>query len=187
MPQPRSCAGFTQKAEPRRFITDVPLTDDLQCHGATQIDIERLVSDPHCAATQFDRFPVFAHHQLVVVKSLRWLFRRRLDSLLERRRTGLRRTRESPAKHAHRAELHCSRELIAAARAGTLGIRAHVPSRSAESNAMLVRVARNRPARSLANCCPGKRTIAYCNMLARQMTFWKGIPAARVPTNRAVS
>src|ERR1700756_6013581 len=108
MSQPRSCACFTQKAKSRRFITDVPLTDDLQCDGATQIDIERLVSDPHRAATQLNRFPVFTHHQLVVVKSLRCpLLRRRVDRLLERRCAGLRCARESPAKHADWTELHC--------------------------------------------------------------------------------
>ena len=31
--------------------------------GTVQIDIERLVSDPHRTATQLDRFPVFARHQ----------------------------------------------------------------------------------------------------------------------------
>ena len=71
----RRCAGFTQKTKPCRFITEISLADDFQCHGAVQIDVERLVSDPHGTATQLDRFPVFAHHQLIVLKSLHRLFR----------------------------------------------------------------------------------------------------------------
>ena len=48
-----------------------------------QIDVERLVSDAHRTATQLDRFPVFARHQFIVLKSLRRLFRCRLDCILE--------------------------------------------------------------------------------------------------------
>ena len=64
------CTGFAQKAESRRFIAEVSLADDLQSHGAAQIDVERFVSDPHRTATQLDRSPVFARNQLIVVKSL---------------------------------------------------------------------------------------------------------------------
>jgi hypothetical protein len=48
----RRRAGFAQKAKPRRFITEISLTDDFQCHGAVQIDVDRFVSDPHRTATQ---------------------------------------------------------------------------------------------------------------------------------------
>src|SRR5271165_3718922 len=78
----RRYTGFAQKPKPGGFITQVSLADDLQCHEAVQIDVERLVSHPHRATTQFERFPVFAHHQLVVVKSFRWLVRCRLDRFL---------------------------------------------------------------------------------------------------------
>jgi hypothetical protein len=44
-----------------------------------QIDVERLVSHPHRATTQFERFSVFTRHQLVVVKSFRWLVRCRFN------------------------------------------------------------------------------------------------------------
>ena len=72
---------------------------------------------------------------MVLLKSLRWLFRRRPDRALRGRRLpGLRRTRESPAKHADRAEFHCSREFIAAVAAGALGFRAHSPNRSHPRN-----------------------------------------------------
>src|ERR1700758_5504622 len=64
----RRCAGFSHKAKPSRFITEVALADDFQCHGTTQIDVERFVSDPHGASTQLDRFPVFTPGQLVVIK-----------------------------------------------------------------------------------------------------------------------
>ena len=52
--------GFAQKTKPRRFITEISFADDFQCHRASQIDVERFVSDPHRTATQLDRFPVFA-------------------------------------------------------------------------------------------------------------------------------
>ena len=64
-------AGFAQKTKPRRFITEIFFADDFQCHGAVQIDVERFVSDAHRTATQLDRFPVFARHQLIMLKSLR--------------------------------------------------------------------------------------------------------------------
>ena len=46
------------------------VADDLQRHRTVKIYVERFVSHPHRTATQLDRFPVFARHQLVVVKSL---------------------------------------------------------------------------------------------------------------------
>src|SRR6516165_2961806 len=121
----RRYPGFAQKPKPGRFITQVSLADDLQCDKAVQIDVERLVSHPHRTTTQFERFPVFARHQLVVVKSFRWLVRYRLDRFLESRLARHRRARESPAKHAYRAKFHRSRKFIAAARAGALGLRFH--------------------------------------------------------------
>ena len=83
MTNARRRAGFAQKTKPRRFITEISLADDFQCHGAVQIDVERFVSDPHRTATQLDRFPVFALHQFIMLKSLRCLFRCRLDRILE--------------------------------------------------------------------------------------------------------
>jgi hypothetical protein len=80
----RRRAGFTDKTKPRRFITEISLTDDFQCHWATQIDIERFVSDAHRAPTQLDRFPVFALHQLVVVKALGWLYGLQLEFIRSR-------------------------------------------------------------------------------------------------------
>jgi hypothetical protein len=58
------CAGFTHKAKPRRFITKISLADNFQCHGTTQIDVERFVSDAHCSSTQLERFAIFARHKL---------------------------------------------------------------------------------------------------------------------------
>jgi hypothetical protein len=40
-------AGFAQKTKPRRFITEISLTNNFQGHWAVQIDIERLISDSH--------------------------------------------------------------------------------------------------------------------------------------------
>src|SRR6516225_6115038 len=133
MPQPRRRPGFAHKAEPRRFIAEISLPDDFQCDRAAQINVEGLVCDAHRTATQFDRSPVLARHQLVVVKSPPWLVRCRLDRLLERRLAGLRRARESPAKHTHRTEFHCPGEFIAAARAGALGLRFHESDRPSKA------------------------------------------------------
>src|SRR5580700_785910 len=129
MPQPRSRTGFTQKTKPRRFITEISLADGFQCHGAVQIDVERLVSDPHRTATQLDRFSVFALHQLIVLKSLRCLFRRRLECIPRRRLAGLNVASESLAKHADRTEFHCPRKLVTTNRAGASVLRFHGPNR----------------------------------------------------------
>src|SRR5271166_5830974 len=108
MPQPCRPAGFAQKTKPRRFITEISFADDFQCHWAVQVDVERLVSDRHCTATQLHRFPVFAGDQLIVLKSLRCLFRYELDRILSRRLTGLNPVSESLAEHAYRTEFHRS-------------------------------------------------------------------------------
>ena len=130
MTNARRRARFAQKTKPRRFVTEISFADDFQCHGAVQIDVERFVSDPHRTATQLDRFPVFARHQFIVLKSLRCLFRCRLDRILgSRRLAGLNPASESLAKHADRTEFHCSRKLVTATRAGALGLRAHGPNR----------------------------------------------------------
>ena len=120
---------LAQKTKPSRFILEILFTDDLQRHRASEIDVERLVSDPHRAATQLDRFPAFARHQLVVVESLRWLVRYRLERILSRRLAGLNPTAKALTKHADRAEFHCPRESIAATRADALGHRVHAPNR----------------------------------------------------------
>jgi len=67
------------------------------------------------------------------------------------RRRACRSRHRTLAKHADRAEFQCSREFIAAARAGALGLRAHGPKRPsseilAEGNTLHGEV-RNRPAR----------------------------------------
>src|SRR5262249_33644511 len=125
----------------RRFITEIALANDFQSHGASQIDVERLVSDPHRTATQLDRFPAFARHQLVVVESLRSLVRYRLERILSRRLAGRNATAKSLPKQADRTEFHRSRKLVTAARAGALGLRAHFPNHpittSAESGTAL--------------------------------------------------
>ena len=121
---------LAQETKPRRFITEIPLADDFKRHGAVQIDVERLVSDPHCTATQLDRFPVFALRQFIMLKSLRCLFRRRLNGILgSRRLAGLNPVSKSLAKHADRTELCRSRKLVATARTGALGLRFHGPTR----------------------------------------------------------
>ena len=98
------------------FGVDYPkisFADDFQCHRASQIDVDRLVSDAHGTATKLDRFPVLASHQLVVLKSLRWLvWCCRLGRSLERRLAGFNPASKTLAKHADRTEFHRSRVLI---------------------------------------------------------------------------
>src|SRR5271165_62446 len=129
MPQLRRCAGLAQKTNPRRFITEIFFADDFQCHGAVQIDVERLVSDAHGTATQLDRSPVCARHQFIMLKSLHRLFRRWLDRFLERRLAGFNTVSKSLAKHAAWTEFHCSRKLITTDRAGASVLRFHGPNR----------------------------------------------------------
>jgi len=58
--------------------------------GHREIDVERLVSDPHCTASQLDWFSVFAHHQFIMLKALqRRLFWCRLGCFLERSSTSI--------------------------------------------------------------------------------------------------
>src|SRR4029077_12567320 len=97
--------GFAEKTKPCRFITEIAFTDDFQSHWAVQIDVERLVRDPHRAATQLERFPVFTRHQSLVLKSLLCLPRCRLECIPRRRLAGPNPAGKSHAKHAHRTEL----------------------------------------------------------------------------------
>ena len=60
MAHTRRRAGFAQETKARRFVTEILLADDFQCHGASKIDVERFVGYAHRAATQLDRSPVFA-------------------------------------------------------------------------------------------------------------------------------
>src|SRR5271165_7409498 len=134
MPQPRRRTGFAQKAKPRRFIAEVSLAYDFQCHRAVQIDVERLISDSHRTATQLDRFAVFALYQFIVLKSLHRLFQCRLDHLFgSRRLAGLNPASESFAQDADRTEFHRSRKLVTAARAGASVLLFHAPNRPSDA------------------------------------------------------
>ena len=46
MAKTRRRARFAQKTKPSRFVTEIFFVDDFQCHRASQIDVERFVSDP---------------------------------------------------------------------------------------------------------------------------------------------
>src|SRR5215510_3253525 len=130
MPKTGCRPRLAQKAKPRRFITKVSLANDFQCHGTTQIDIERLVSDAHRTATQLDWFPVVARHQFIMLKALQRLYWCRLGRFLKRRLAGRNHVSETLAKHADRTEFHCSRKLVTAAWADASGLRAHGPNRA---------------------------------------------------------
>jgi hypothetical protein len=43
--------GLAKKTKPCRLISEISFTDDFQRHRAVQIDVERLVSDPHRAVS----------------------------------------------------------------------------------------------------------------------------------------
>ena len=117
-----------------RLLAEVSITDDFQCHGAAQIDVERLVCDAHRTATQFDWLPLFAHHQLVMIKPLGWPSRYWLERILSNRGlAGLNPVSESLPKHADRAEFHCSREFIATTRTSALGLRSHGLNRPSDA------------------------------------------------------
>jgi hypothetical protein len=120
-----------------------------------------------------------------VLKSFRRLVRCRSDRLLETRLAGLNPASKTLAEHAHRTEFHRSRKLIAAVRAGALGLCAHVPNRpsattATETKTTLHRVVRNRPAQRLVYCCPVARAIACSFILARQIIFRNKIPTVGV-------
>ena len=73
-------ARFAQETKPSRLVTEVSLADDLQGHRTSQIDVERLVSNPHRAATQFDRLTSLVGHQFVVLEPIgvhAWVLSRR--------------------------------------------------------------------------------------------------------------
>src|SRR6516225_4553987 len=98
----RRRAGFAQKSKPRRFITEILFANDLQRNRASEIDVERFVSEPHSPATQLDRLPVFARHQFIMVKALQRLYRCQLCRFLERRLARLNPASKTLAKHADR-------------------------------------------------------------------------------------
>src|SRR5271157_2937043 len=110
MTDTRRRTGFAEKTKPCRFITEISFNDDFQSHWAVQIDVERLVSDPHRSATQLERFPVFTPHQLVVLKSFRCLVRCRLEWNAKRIFAGLNPASKTLAKHADWAEFHPARQ-----------------------------------------------------------------------------
>src|SRR5262245_47195049 len=149
MPNTGRRPRLAQKAKLRRFFAEISLVDDFQCHGAAQIDVKRPVSNAHRTATQFDRFPAFARHQLVVVKSLHRLFRCRLERVLSRRLAGLNPASKTLAKHADWTEFHGSRKLVTAARAGALGLRVHGSDRASEA------IKASQRAWSSSSVCPG--------------------------------
>src|ERR1700757_1766559 len=125
---------FPQKTKPGRLVTEISLANDFKRHGTLQIDVERLVSNPHRTATQLDRFSVFACHKLIVLESLQRLFWCRLECILgSKGLAGLNLTGKTLAKQAYRTEFHCSGKLVTATQAGSLGLRFHGSDRPSEA------------------------------------------------------
>src|SRR6201987_2949002 len=124
---------FPQKTKPGRLVTEISLAHDFKRHGTLQIDVERLVSNPHRTATQLERGPVFACHKLIVLESLQRLFWRRLECIPRQRLGRLNPTGKTLAKQAYRTEFHCSRKLVTATQAGALGLRFHGSGRPSQA------------------------------------------------------
>src|SRR5258707_15579894 len=82
-------ARLTQKTKPRRLVVKIASSNDLHGNGAVQIDVKGLVGDAHRTTTQLNRSAVFALHQLIILKALRYLLRRGLRRMLRRRLAGL--------------------------------------------------------------------------------------------------
>src|SRR6516162_6491189 len=124
---------FPQETKSGRLVAEISLADDFERHGTLQIDVERLISNPHRTATQLDRFPVFACHKLILLESLQRLFWCRLECIPRRRVARLNPTGKTLAEQAYRTEFHCFRKLITATQAGALGLRFHGSDRSSEA------------------------------------------------------
>src|ERR1700722_13197670 len=128
----RAC--LPQETQPCQVITQMFFADDFQCHGAAQIDVECLVSDSHGTATQLDWFPIFPRHQLIVLKSFRYLFQCWIDLFTERRPARFNPGSKPLAKRAYRTEFYRSRKLVTATRAGASLLRFHGPNRTFSRN-----------------------------------------------------
>ena len=100
-------ASFCECAKTRAKVEDTKIKKPGMLEDPTLIELE---------PRRMWRAVLMARRRQLVHR----LFRCRLDRLLE-----LRRARDSRAKHADRAEFHCPRKFISAARTGALGIRGH--------------------------------------------------------------
>src|SRR6516164_3599014 len=163
---------FAQETKPRRLITQVSFANNLQRHRASEIDVERFVSNPHRTATQLDRFAVFIRRQLVVLKAVSWLFRcRRLECTLGRRLAGHNPTSKTLAEHANRTEFHGSGKLVTATRASALGLRVHRTNRPSAATALSTEWCKIGVHGTWQSCCPVPQTIACSFIVARQTRF----------------
>ena len=50
--------GLAEETKASLFVTQITFANDLQGHRTTQVNVERLVGDPHCPTTQLDRSAV---------------------------------------------------------------------------------------------------------------------------------
>ena len=130
-----------------------------------QIDIERLVSDPHRTATQLDRSTVFGLEEFVMLKAQRHRFSRRRERRLARRRVRCRPRSERSAKHAKRAVFQPGGKLPATARtdASTFAIHGCSHPSAATSAAQSARISSSISAGSETVRATSSRTVAkYC-------------------------
>src|SRR4029077_9018027 len=127
------CARLAQKTKARRLVTEISFANNLQGHRTTQINIERLVGDAHSAATQLDRFPVFAGHESLVFKGGQSRPRGGLERTFQSRLAGVTLRVESLAQDAHRTEFHRSRKLSAAGQTGASVLHFHGLNRPSDA------------------------------------------------------
>jgi hypothetical protein len=69
MPNAGRRTRLAQKPTASRFVADISLVDHLQGYGTSEIDIERLVSNPHTTTTQLDRFASLVQDHFIVLES----------------------------------------------------------------------------------------------------------------------
>ena len=108
MPDARRRSRLPQKTKPCHLIAKISFADDFQCHGAVQIDVDRLVSDPHRTATQLNRFPVFVLQKFIIIKPVYFQLGRGLaGGVFGRKLKWFNFFIQSSAEHADWTELRC--------------------------------------------------------------------------------
>src|SRR6516225_396135 len=131
-------ARLAHKPKSSRFVAEIFFTNNLQSHRTLQFDIKRFVGDAHSATTQLDWLPVFRRQQLVMLKARFRAARGSLKPVLRRRRAGVGLlTAKHIAKKADWTEAQSARYRLSAARAGTLGLRAHGPNPASQATKAL--------------------------------------------------
>src|SRR5258707_15634686 len=95
MPNAGRGPGFSYKTEPGRVVTKKLRVNDFQGSRTLQADIERFLSNPHCAGSELERLSLRILENRVVLEA----------ELGGSKHDGIALGFESSAQGAHRAEL----------------------------------------------------------------------------------